>query len=136
MASQDAPNGDHMDVDTDAPTMSASLVEEPESSREPLGPPGSRVGFVYSPEMMMHYKRDDHSGDHDDKHVENPERLSRIIELIRSKGLHLQMKALPIRPVQKHEALLVHSEDHWNKVLAIKGRQFSVQKLTSAELLH
>jgi hypothetical protein len=30
------------------------------------------------------------------------------------------MKWIPIREVRRDEALLVHSEDHWNKVISLQ----------------
>jgi histone deacetylase 6 len=53
-------------------------------------------------------------------HPEAPARISRIWEAIVSAHYHLKMKCLPIRPVHKDEALLVHTEDHWDKVQTIQ----------------
>lgn len=69
------------------------------------------VGYVYSSEMMVHACLKGHP--------EQPERISSIFQAIKDAKYHLRMKQLPIRPVKRSEALLVHSEDHWEKVLDI-----------------
>jgi histone deacetylase 6 len=73
------------------------------------------VGYVYSTEMMQHYSPWGHP--------EKPERISRIMQIIKEAHYHDKMKRLPIRPVQREEALLVHSEDHWDKVQAIQCKR-------------
>ncbi|KAG5648500.1 hypothetical protein DXG03_003111 [Asterophora parasitica] len=53
-------------------------------------------------------------------HPEKPERISYIYHAL-TVGRHTKkMKWLPIRPVRREEAMLVHSEDHWDKVQAIQ----------------
>ena len=70
------------------------------------------VGFVYSASMTSHF--------HPQGHPEQPERISSIWNAIVDAHYTSKMKRLPIREVEKHEALIVHSEDHWNKVQAIQ----------------
>lgn len=70
------------------------------------------VGYVYSPEMMIHYSPHGHP--------EDPNRITSIYEAIAAAGLVPEMKQLPIRPVKREESLLVHSEDHWDKVKDIQ----------------
>lgn len=105
-----------MDVDDEpsASTTVARVVERPRASSVPLRHSGFTVGYVYSTEMTSHFSP---SG-----HPEKPERISYIYHAL-TIGRHTKkMKWLPIRPVRKEEALLVHSEDHWDKVQAIQGR--------------
>ncbi|KAH7913895.1 histone deacetylase clr3 [Hygrophoropsis aurantiaca] len=63
--------------------------------------------------MMLHVSRHGHP--------EQPGRISAIRNIIRDRGLLSKMKQIPIREVKKQEALLVHSEEHWDKVLAIQA---------------
>lgn len=124
-------SGDAMQVDeptprpTDAPPPrpassidNAALRADPHrASSLPVKFPEMTCGFVYSAEMTQHFMRSDPTG-----HVEQPARITRIFELMVRNRYNIRMKQLPIRPVQKLEALLVHTEDHWNKVLAFKGQ--------------
>lgn len=73
---------------------------------------GHTVGYVYSAEMTSHFCP---SG-----HPEQPERISSIYDIIVKSRCLEKMQAIPIRTVRKEEALLVHSEDHWDKVQAIQ----------------
>lgn len=82
------------------------------ASSEPLERDGFTVGYVYSSEMMVHYSPHGHP--------EEPSRISRIFDAITAARLAPKMKQLPTRQVKKEEALLVHSEDHWDKVIAIQ----------------
>ncbi|KAK7053323.1 Histone deacetylase hda1 [Paramarasmius palmivorus] len=115
-----------MDMDVD-PAPGPSNVDN-EAGPSNAGPPNTteverksphdvqesnlRVGYVYSVEMTIHFKA---SG-----HYEDPRRITRIWELLNKGEYHTKMKRLPIRPVTREEILLVHSEDHWDKVLAIE----------------
>lgn len=132
-------NGDAMDVDQPPSSASGPHVQEQRNdsdsqvsqagpSRPPLAASSRRasslplhmpvysVGCVYSVDMMMHFKkiRDD------DQHPEQPARIARIQGLLVQNGLYDKMKHIPIRQVKKHEAMLVHSEDHWDKVIQIQ----------------
>lgn len=82
------------------------------ASSVPLHPSEFTVGYVYSTDMTQHFCR---SG-----HPEQPERISRIYRAITDAHYHHKMKRLPIRPVKREEALLVHSEDHWEKVQTLQ----------------
>ncbi|KAG5353769.1 hypothetical protein C0989_002552 [Termitomyces sp. Mn162] len=84
----------------------------PRASSVPLHPSGYTVGFVYSTEMMSHFSPTGHP--------ETPHRISSIYNALTVNHHIVKMKWIPIRPVKKEEALLVHSEDHWDKVQAIK----------------
>ncbi|KAI0829722.1 histone deacetylase complex protein [Trametes gibbosa] len=70
-----------------------------------------QAGYVYSSKMMAH------SCVHG--HCEQPERISRIFDILNQNGCLEKMKQLPIRRVLREEALLVHSQALWDKVLAL-----------------
>ncbi|KAF4563367.1 Histone deacetylase hda1 [Pleurotus pulmonarius] len=78
----------------------------------PAGSLPDRVGYVYSAEMSQHFCPRGHP--------ECPDRLLHIWDALRGAQLHTQMRCLPIRQVKREEAMLVHSEDHWNKVESIQ----------------
>jgi histone deacetylase 6 len=108
-----------MDVDHDGEPVPQPLhidrqisEDPPRASSLPLHLSELTVGYVYSSEMMQHYSPQGHP--------EQPERISRIMQAIKAAHYHGKMKRLPIRPVKRDEALLVHSEDHWDKVQAIQ----------------
>lgn len=110
-----------MDVDeqvtqvTPVPGSARSLYSQGmRASSLPIRPQEFTVGFVYSTEMMIHF---DPNG-----HPEQPERISRIHDALEEARCLSQMKRLPIRPVRKEESLLVHSEDHWDKVRDIQSK--------------
>lgn len=86
----------------------------PRASSVPLHPPETTVGFVYSTEMMTHHPLSTEG------HPEVPERILRIWDALASKYYINKGKRIPIRQVMKQEALLVHSEDLWDKVEAIQ----------------
>ncbi|KDQ21359.1 hypothetical protein BOTBODRAFT_25795 [Botryobasidium botryosum FD-172 SS1] len=72
----------------------------------------ARTGYVYDVQMMLHQ--------HPTGHPEDPQRIIRIFEAIKLNGCIDKMKRLPIRRVRRDEAMLVHTEDHCNKVEAIQ----------------
>ena len=72
-----------------------------------------QVGYVYSSKMMTHSCARGHP--------EQPERISRIFDILREHDCLSRMKQLPIRRVLREEALLVHSTSLWEKVLALHG---------------
>ncbi|OBZ68110.1 Histone deacetylase clr3 [Grifola frondosa] len=114
-ATQDHP------MDVDLPSISASSssltkVRTPAEARATSLPPvlrhdGFQVGYVYSTKMMTH------SCIHG--HPEQPERISRIFDALKQAQCLEKMRRLPIRRVLREEALLVHSETLWNKILAM-----------------
>ena len=128
---QPEPNGapaahNGMDVDVDgqpdpapdpapaAPTAAAPVPEpRPRAASVPatLRDAAFQVGYVYSSKMMTHSC---HRG-----HCEQPERISRIFDILKQNGCLAEMKQLPIRRVLREEALLVHSQSLWDKVLAL-----------------
>ena len=93
----------------------ASLVvsaQKPRASSLPFKYPDFTVGYVYSSEMMSHFSPHGHP--------EQPLRIQRIWMALKTGLLTEKMKWIPIREARKDETLLVHSEDHWNKVIALK----------------
>lgn len=85
----------------------------PRAQSEPLQPPKQyTVGYVYSMDMLIHASLHGHP--------EQPDRISRIYQAIRAANLISKMKHIPIRPVYRNEALLVHTQEHWDKVFAIQ----------------
>ncbi len=86
------------------------------------------TGYIYDPAMMMHaHPTEDHP--------EQPERISIIFREMRSQGLHVRMKSLFFGPVVRHHAMLVHSEDHWDKVEQI-AREPAILVLSLYLLTH
>lgn len=91
----------------------SSFPDGPRASSVPLHQSEFTVGYVYSTEMTSHFSPHGHP--------EDPERISRIYHAL-TVGRHTKkMKWLPVRPARKEEVLLIHSEDHWDKVQAIQG---------------
>ena len=72
------------------------------------------VGFVYDPRMMLHSCTTGHQ--------EDPQRIDRIYNMLKTSGCIEQMLPLACREVRQEEALLVHSEALWEKVMYIGGR--------------
>lgn len=108
-----------MDVDNEvgpstmgAKTVDSSIARRPRASSLPLNPDNFAVGYIYSSEMMSHFSPHGHP--------EQPLRIQQIWHTIVRDQLNKRMKWIPIREVRKEEALLVHSEDHWDKVIAIQ----------------
>ncbi|KAF7315593.1 hypothetical protein MIND_00074700 [Mycena indigotica] len=88
----------------------------PRPASVPLLHPNTDIGFVYSAEMMSHNPRYTPNQDH----PELPDRISAIWDELTRNHLTNKGKRIPIRPVSKPEALLVHSEDLWDKVEALQ----------------
>lgn len=107
------PNG--MDVDT-SPTMS-HLPQPGLATHVPTLGGRQHVGYVYSEEMLYHAASTEQD---EDQHPEHPHRITRIYAALLNAGYIGMMKELPIRPCIAEEVLLVHSEDLWEKVIAIK----------------
>ncbi|EJD05919.1 histone deacetylase clr3 [Fomitiporia mediterranea MF3/22] len=110
-----------------APTGSAVTARTEMAAAQTLVRPSSvplereaaqmpRFGYVYDVRMMNHAPVT--SSNHED-HPEQPARIAGIYMRLRNFGCLLRMKHIPIRPVRKMEAMLVHSEDHWEKVQMI-----------------
>jgi hypothetical protein len=106
---------DSMDVDSDvvssrvAPSIPSG---RPRAASLPTNPPDYTVGYIYSSEMMSHFSPHGHP--------EQPARIQHIWQTLVRDQLTKKMKWLPIRQVRKEEVLLVHSEDHWDKVIALQ----------------
>ncbi len=80
-----------------------------------------KVGYVYDQRMMGHAPtQDPDDPDDDDDHPEKPVRIQYIDTRLSQTGCLAQMDKIAIRSMRKDEALLVHSEDHWQKVAAIE----------------
>ncbi|KAG6832626.1 hypothetical protein H0H92_014462 [Tricholoma furcatifolium] len=104
-----------MSSDAAGPSSSSLHNDQPDiprASSVPLNPSGFNVGYVYSTEMMSHFCPTGHP--------ETPQRISYIYNALTLRRHTHKMKLIPIRIVKRDEALLVHSEDHWDKVQAIK----------------
>lgn len=117
MDSQYKKNPDAMEVDDDgAVSSSRNATVRPRAMSVPYNPtlPNYTVGYVYSSEMTTHLKLGN------DPHPEQPQRIVRIWKTLAEHQYTKKMLWLPIRPVNREEALLVHTEDHWDKVQAIQ----------------
>jgi histone deacetylase 6 len=77
-----------------------------------------QVGYVYDEGMLMHACLAP------DGHPEQPARLTRVHNALVTAKVLEKMQKLPIREVERDEALLVHSQTLWDKVLAISGTTF------------
>ncbi|KAL1406389.1 Histone deacetylase hda1 [Vanrija albida] len=80
-----------------------------------------RTGYVYDPLMMMHCQDGyiptaDNVQDAGNGHPEEPMRIKRIFDLLKSNGLIRKMKSLPSIECTYDQVRLVHDEDHWLKV--------------------
>ena len=119
-------NGDTttgMDVDSQAGPSNvrqspAHVDPRPRAASVPIGlrEHAYQVGYVYSSKMMTHSCANGH--------CEQPERISRIFDILKEHGCLARMKHLPIRRVLREEALLVHSESLWEKVLALHSNYY------------
>jgi histone deacetylase 6 len=112
-------DGAPMDVDDQDTQNTPDRVQRPSppprprAQSEPFRVPNEfTVGYVYSMDMLIHASLHGHP--------EQPDRISKIFQAIQGASLLSKMKHIPIRPVYRHEALLVHTEEHWDKVLAIQ----------------
>lgn len=111
---------DDMDIDDD-PSISLldppiPVIPKPRASSEPYLSPRFRIGYIFDAQMMVHMSMDGHP--------EKPQRILSIFQKLQSNGCIERMKFIPIRKVTREEAMLVHSEDHWDKVMAISRRCF------------
>ena len=80
--------------------------------------PNGSTGYVYDTRMLDHWPTIEPK-ENDDPHPEQPARISKIHTTLRIAQCLKRMRKLHTRLLQKHEAMLVHSEDHWDKVEAI-----------------
>ncbi|KAJ3751692.1 histone deacetylase complex protein [Lentinula raphanica] len=111
-----------MVVDTDDASVSKHPTQR--SVSVPFQPPRDlAVGYVYSSEMTSHFNPRGHQ--------EAPERITRIWQAIVDEKLNTRMQWLPIRPVTKAEALLVHSQNLWDLIEAYQ--YMSEQQIVDSE---
>lgn len=73
--------------------------------------PELKTGYVFDDRMMLHSPVE--------YHPEAPARLLGIHRKLRDGGCLTRMKLIPARLARKSEVLMVHSEDHWEKVQMI-----------------
>ncbi len=101
-----------------APLMSYSTTGIdaglPRASSVPLAPPTHTVGYIYDAAMMSHCP------DEGDDHPEQPQRIVAVHNMLLKHGCLMAMKRLPFRHAQRDAVLLVHTEQHWRTVLALK----------------
>lgn len=110
----------------DAPPYAAP-PPRPRAASVPLHPSALTVGYVYAAEMTAHFNP---AG-----HPECPDRIVAIYQALVMAHYSPKMKLIPIRPVRREEALLVHSEDHWDKVLAIQRPFLRFQNFSFAHFI-
>ena len=96
--------------------VSAGAGSLPRASSVPLAPPTYTVGYVYDAAMMSH------SPDEADEHPEQPQRIVVVHNTLLKHGCLSAMKRLPFGRVQREAVLLVHTEQHWRTVLALKSK--------------
>lgn len=120
-----------------APQIARSTGTSPvsPSSVSPFRRPASpakmvRTGYIYDPLMMLHchdgYQPTADNVVHSvDGHPEEPMRIKRIFSRLAESGLIKRMKKLDFSQVTLEQVLLVHTEDHWNKVQGTESMSFS-----------
>jgi hypothetical protein len=87
----------------------------PRASSVPFAPPTYTIGYVYDAAMMSH------SPDEADEHPEQPLRIVAVHNTLLKHGCLGAMKRLPFHRAQREAVLLVHTEQHWRMVLALKS---------------
>jgi histone deacetylase 6 len=119
---------DAMDIDPPPSLPLANTMQTSKSKdvRPASAPPYNAVqqtkekmkqtGYVYDPTMMAHVHLVE-------DHPEQPERINIIYKEMTAQGLKARMKSLFFGTVTRQHAILVHSEDHWDKVEQIARKQ-------------
>ncbi|KAJ7251506.1 hypothetical protein B0H12DRAFT_1119273 [Mycena haematopus] len=102
-----------------------SDLSAPRASSVPLHPSDATIGLVYDTKMTLHCSMSP------DGHPEAPERIVRIWKALVANHYTAKAKIIPTRQVLKQEALLVHSEDLWDKVEALQ--HMTLQELVDTE---
>lgn len=80
--------------------------------------PMASTGYVYDTRMLDHWPMIQPDED-EYPHPEQPARISKIYFALRTAMCFKKMRKISTRFLEKHEAMLIHSEDHWDKVEAI-----------------
>jgi histone deacetylase 6 len=80
--------------------------------------PTASTGYVYDTRMLDHWPTIE-PDENEYPHPEQPARISKIYLALRTAMCFKKMLKISTRFLEKHEAMLVHSEDHWDKVEAI-----------------
>ncbi|KAF9017536.1 hypothetical protein BDZ89DRAFT_1074786, partial [Hymenopellis radicata] len=95
----------------------------------------SPLAYYYPPTTGVVYstKVNDHFNLFED-HYECPDRILRTWTLITQDGVDKRMKMLPIRPVHKNEAMLVHTEEQWNTIQDMEN--LSEEQLTNSRVYY
>ena len=126
-------NGDILHASRKSPTPEKATVSQPAPAPAtsmldvlPILRPSSparmvRTGYIYDPLMMLHCQDGytptaDNVVDVGDGHPEEPMRIKRIFSRLAESGLIKRMRKLEFAQVTFDQVLLVHTEDHWNKV--------------------
>lgn len=114
-----------------APISSPSILStstatsRPRSSSVPVSKDNEmhRFGYVYDVRMMAHHPVAVSDNEKDDlSHPEEPRRIAMIFAKLSTNGCIKRMKQIRIRHVRMAEALLVHSENHWEKVMQFRRK--------------
>lgn len=96
-------------------------------------PPSRHTGYIYDERMMLHaplnyrveedgtflddgYDEFDPDGEFRRSHPEEPRRIAKIFERLKKASLIGRMLKLPCVEVEKHEAMLIHTERLWDSV--------------------
>lgn len=125
---------DKMDIPWTNPSRRASpQVQIPPKARTQALPFATlKTGLVYDPRMRFHAELPNDSSI-DDIHPEDPRRIHSIFEEIREAGLVRGPESsdndeydefcwrIGIRPAEKHEIMLIHTEEHYNFVASLRG---------------
>ena len=78
----------------------------------------AKTGYVYDTRMLDHWPTIQ-PDENEYPHPEQPARISKIYFALRTAMCFKKMRKISTRFLEKHEAMLIHSEDHWDKVEAI-----------------
>ncbi|KAF8590865.1 histone deacetylase complex protein [Ramaria rubella] len=98
----------------EADMSDSNLSENEDQDHKPTG----STGYVYDSRMLDHWPTIE-PDEPEFPHPEQPARISKIYSALRTAMCFKRMRKIATRALEKHEAMLVHSEDHWDKVEAI-----------------
>lgn len=117
------------------PSPQVRIPPKPRSEALPVAT--LKTGLVYDPRMRFHAELPNDSSV-DDIHPEDPRRIHSIFEEIREAGLVRGPESsnndehdefcwrIGIRPAEKHEIMLIHTEAHYNFVSSLRGMHASL----------